>query len=199
MAITYPLDLPGSQIVEVSFRLIRSQATSVSPFSYSVGVYDWLGARWEADISLPPMRGDQADAWEAWLLSLNGQVGTFWLGDPLRAAPKGTQTADVTVTAALSPGARSIPVQMGAGATLKRGDAIQFGSRLHKIVEDATADGEGAADLSIEPGLRKAVSLASTAKVSGARGTFRLSTPDVEWSSEPGGFRSMRFSAMEAL
>ncbi len=199
MAITYPLDLPGAQISGVAFRLIRAQAMSASPFSYAQSVYDWLGARWEADISLSPMKASQADAWEAWLLSLNGQVGTFWLGDPLRAAPRGTQTADVTITSALLPGARSVPVVMGAGATLKRGDVIQFGSRLHKIVEDAEADGSGSADLSIEPGLRKAVALASTAIVSGARGTFRLATPDVEWASKPGGFRLMRFSALEAL
>ena len=92
MAITYPLALPAhTGIRSVSFRARNAVAYSMSPFTFAGQAHQYAGQMWEADITLPPLR-DRADAeqWNAFLVSLNGQAGTFLLGDPNGATPRGT-------------------------------------------------------------------------------------------------------------
>lgn len=91
MAITYPLTLPAhTGIRSVSFRARNAVAYSMSPFTFAGQAHQYAGQMWEADITLPAMRRTAAEQWNAFLLSLNGQAGTFLLGDPNGCVPRGT-------------------------------------------------------------------------------------------------------------
>ena len=91
MAITYPLTLPThTGIRSVSFRARNAVAYSMSPFTFAGQAHQYAGQMWEADITLPTMRRSNAEQWNAFLMSLNGQAGTFLLGDPNGCVPRGT-------------------------------------------------------------------------------------------------------------
>jgi hypothetical protein len=95
MAISYPLSLPTvSGIRAVEFRATNAVAYSASPFTFAGQAHAYPGQMWQADVTLAPMR-DRADAeeWNAFLLSLRGQFGTFLLGDPNASTLRGTATS----------------------------------------------------------------------------------------------------------
>jgi hypothetical protein len=90
MAITYPLALPtASGIRSIELRMINAVAVSQSPFTFATQVQAYGGEMWQADVTLPPMKRATAEAWIAFLASLRGQFGTFLLGDPNGATPRG--------------------------------------------------------------------------------------------------------------
>ena len=91
MAITYPITLPShTGIRSVSFRASNAVAYSMSPFTFAGQAHKYPGQMWEADITLPPMHRSNAEQWNAFLMSLNGQAGTFLLGDPNGCVPRGS-------------------------------------------------------------------------------------------------------------
>lgn len=210
MSITYPLDFPTNvrQPAAVVLRPVNVIGMNRSPFSGSQQTVEYSGKWWEADIDLPPMRDDDStDEWKAFLAKLNGRKGTFLMGDPSRALPKGS--------AASTPGT---PVVNGADQTghelditgmptsvtgyLKRGDYIQLGSgsasRLHILLDQLDTDSSGEGTAVIWPTLRTSPNNGATVTVIGARGLFRL-TDNIEWGMEPGTVFRMSFAALEVV
>jgi hypothetical protein len=148
---------------------------------------------WQADIALPAMDYINAAKWFAWLGSLNGQYGTFLLGDPRRCTARGT-AATATITG--SAGSSSVTVTMTG--TLLAGDYFQLGSgstaRLYMVLQDQNGSGT----LEIWPALRSAAS-AATATLSTPRGLFRLSSNEVARTADEIGRYGITFGAMEAI
>ena len=138
MAISYPLNTPTTIGFEsIELRAVNATITSQSPFSYKQQVISHTGQRWEASVSIPSVLRDLAEPWVAFLTALKGQTGTFLLGDPLGATPRGTvSSCTLTGTA----GDESVAVTMTG--SLLAGDYIQLGSgttaRLHKVLVDQT-------------------------------------------------------------
>ena len=199
MAISYPLSLPtASGIRAVEFRATNAVAYSMSPFTFSGQAHAYPGQMWQADITLAPMR-DRADAeeWNAFLLSLFGQSGTFLLGDPNGGSLRGTATS-CTITG--SAGANTVSAIVTSGRTLLAGDYIQLGSgassRLHKVLKNYTGTGSGS-NLEIWPSLRASVS-SSAATLSNCRGVFRLASNETGWAADISNY-SITFAAREAL
>lgn len=209
MAESYPLALPThTGIARVRLLARDVVGVSTSPFNFKQQVYRHQGQRWEADISLPPMQRADAEQWAAFLLRLRGTYGTFLLGDPLNATPRGSASA--------TPGT---PVVNGASQTgdelnidglplsatgyLKAGDYIQLGSgdtaSLHKVLEDVNSDGSGEATLNLWPKVRTAPSDNATVVVSGAKGVFRLSSNETSWDIDQASIYGITFGAVEAL
>lgn len=204
MAESYPLSLPNTNIA--SIRLVARNAVSVSqsPFTYSQQVYRHQGQAWEADISLPAMKREDAEAWVGWLLRLRGQYGTFMLGDPSGATPRGSASG--------TPGS---PVVNGASQTgdeinidglppsvtgyLKAGDYVQIGTTLHKVLEDVNTSALGAATLNLFPAVRVAPADGAIVTVSNCRGLFRLSTNDTSWDINTALIYGISFGAVEAI
>lgn len=194
MAISYPLSLPTSiGIANISLGAENAVAVSSSPFTYRQQVIQHPGQRWTATVSIPPVRREFAEPWVAFLLALRGQVGTFLLGDPAGAAPRGT-AASATVTG--TSGASSLSVTMTG--TLLAGDYIQLGSgidaTLHKVVQDQSGNGT----LEIWPALRKDRT-AVAATLTSPRGLFRLATNQQNWSINESSVYGISFDAVEAL
>ena len=84
-----------------------------------------------------------------------------------------------------------------------RGDWLQQGSgsstRLHKIVQDGTADGGGLLTLEIWPRTRVVLADDETFVISGAKGVWRLNTNRRGWSLEDVSIGGIAVPIIEAL
>ena len=203
MAITYPLALPShTGIAAIELRAVNAVAYSQSPFTFAGQAHAYSGEMWQADITLPPMKRADAEQWIAFLISLRGQYGTFYLGDPTAAAPRGTVTANNDVNSATgSAGARTISVTISSGETLLAGDYIQIGTTanrsLHKVLVNATGTG-AAQDIEIWPALREAKSSVGV-NILNTTGKFRLASNQQNWSVNEASIYGLTFGAFEAI
>lgn len=194
MAISYPLALPTSiGIAEITLSANNAVAISQSPFTFQQQIIRHPGQRWTASISIPPVRRDLAEPWVAFLLAMNGPVGTFLLGDPNGKAPRGTATsATITGTA----GSASPTITMTG--TLLAGDYIQLGSgataTLHKVLQDRSGTGT----VEIWPALRSDVT-GATATLTNTVGRFRLSGTQQSFNINDASIYGISFDAVEAL
>ena len=209
MAESYPLAFPTQTgVARVEITATDVVSITQSPFTLSQQVVRHAGARWSAMIAIPPVKREDSEYWNAFLLRLRGQFGTFLLGDPNAATPRGSAAS-----------AAGTPVVNGASQTgnelnidglptsvtgyLKAGDYIQLGSgstaRLYKVLEDVNSNGSGEATLNLWPDLRSSPADGATVVVSNAKGLFRLESNNATWSINNAGFYSISFSAVEAL
>ena len=105
MSIVYPLSLPTvTGIRSINLRARNAVGLSRSPFTFKEQVFSHGGQMLEAEINLPPMTRAEGEQWVSFLIKLKGMQGTFLLGDPAAATPRGS--------AASTPGT---PVVSGAG------------------------------------------------------------------------------------
>lgn len=203
MSISYPLNLPGVRDSS-SIELITRFATSLSesPFSLRQQVYDFGGDRWEAIVSLPLMERADAEQWVSFLLKLRGQVGTFYLGDPMGRLPQGVATGTPLVDGSGQTGT-SLNTKGWTPSTagiLKAGDYVQINTSLYKVLIDAESDASGNATLELFPTLREAYSNNTALQTINAKGLFRLA--DSSFSAinvNKFGHYSQSFKAIEAI
>jgi len=194
MAISYPLATPTTIGIEsIELRAVNAVAISQSPFTFQQQVISHGGQKWEASVSIPPVRRDLAAPWKAMLTALKGQTGTFLLGDPDYATPQGTVTSCVLTGSA---GDETASVVMTG--SLLAGDYIQLGtgssSRLHQVLIDQTGDGS----LEIWPALRSDYTDASVT-FNAAKGVFRLSGNMTSWSINNTSAYGISFEAVESI
>ena len=194
MAISYPLALPTSiGIAEITLSANNAVAISQSPFTFQQQIIRHPGQRWTASVSIPPVRRDLAEPWVAFLLAMNGPVGTFLLGDPNAKAPQGTATS-ATITGA----ARSSSPTITMAGTLLAGDYIQIGSgvtaTLHKVLQDKNGTGT----IEIWPALRSTASSA-TVTLTNTVGRFRLSGTQQSFNINDASIYGISFDCVEAL
>lgn len=201
MTISYPRTLPShTGIASIELRAINAVAYSQSPFSFAGQSHAFSGEMWQADISLPPMNRADAEQWIAFLISLRGQYGTFYLNDPSGTSTRGTASS-LAITG--TTGERLVDANVPSGETLKAGDYFSLGSgsnmRLYKVLADYTGTGSLEANvLDIWPALR-ADATASTADLTSASGVFRLSSNEQAWSVNEASIYGITFGAFEAL
>ena len=194
MALTYPLDTPTTIGIEsITLRSVNAVALSQSPFTFKQQVVAFPGQRWEVSVNIPSTLKDKSADWVAMLVGLKGQIGTFLIGDPDYATPRGDVSSCVVTGLA---GEDSLSVVMTG--TLKAGDYIQLGtgsnSRLYKVLEDLTGDGT----LEVWPNLRSDYTSAS-AVYNNAKGVFRLSSNVTEWSINNASAYGISFEATEVV
>ena len=195
MAISYPLNTPTTIGIEsIELRAVNAVAVSQSPFTYKQQVISHQGQIWSASVSIPSVRRDLAADWKAMLVALKGSVGTFLLGDPDYATPRGT----VSGTPTLSGTAGDSTVSVTMTGTLLAGDYIQLGTgsaaRLHQVLVDQSGSG----NLEIWPDLRSTYS-GETVIYSSPKGVFRLGNSTTSWSINNASFYGISFEAIEAL
>ena len=195
MAISYPLDTPTTVGFEsIQLRAFNAVATSQSPFTYKQQVIAHTGQKWEASVSIPSVLRDLAEPWAAFLTALKGQRGTFLLGDPLGATPRGTVSGTVTLTG--DAGDETVDVVMTG--SLLAGDYIQLGggssAKLHKVLVDQTGSGT----LEIWPALRTNYTSANVTYTN-AKGVFRLNQNVSSWQITNANSYGISFEAVEAI
>lgn len=191
---TYPLALPThTGIRSIEFRSVNAVAYERSPFTFAGQAQASAGQMWMADVTLPPMKRADAEAWIGWLVSLRGQFGTFLLGDHLACAPRGTATsASITGSA----GSNSVSVSMTG--TLLAGDWFSLDSGLGQRLYKVTANRSGSGTMDIYPSLRADASGAA-ADLTYPQGLFRLASNETSWSVNEAAIYGISFSAMEAV
>jgi len=172
---------------------VNAVATSQSPFTYKQQIVSHQGQRWEASVNIPSVRRDLAAEWKAFLTALKGPTGTFLLGDPDYATPRG-DVSSVTLTG--SAGDETATVTMTG--SLLAGDYIQLGSgstaKLHQVLIDQTGDGS----LEIWPALRSDYTSTSVT-FNNPKGVFRLSTNMSSWSINNASAYGISFEAVEVI
>jgi hypothetical protein len=209
MAISYPLTLPtASGIAGVNLRAVNAVAISESPFTYKQQVVAHSGQRWEAEVSIAPMKRADAEEWVAFLVSLKGGLGTFLLGDPNAAAARGSASsapgtplvngADQTGDSLTIDGAPN-----SASNYLRAGDYIQLGggssATLHKVLKDVTTNASGQASLDLWPAVRTAPANDATVVVGNCKGVFRLAANLTDWSINTSQIYGVTFACKEAI
>lgn len=208
MAISYPLSLPTSiGIAQIEFRATNAVAVSRSPFTYSTQVHAYSGQSWQADVTLPSIRRDLAEEWVAWLISLKGQLGTFYLGDPNAVTPRGSarDTDTILVNGATSSGNTLAIDDAPASQTgyLKAGDYMQVGTgtsrQLFKVLADVNTNASGQATVDIWPDVRTTIANNSAVTVENTKGIFRLSSNEQGFSINEASFYGISFGAVEVL
>ncbi len=209
MAISYPRDLPTvTGISSITLRAVNQTAMTSSPFTYKQQIHNHSGQRWEAEAQLPVMKYEKAEEWTAWLLSLNGRAGTFLMGDPNRATPRGsasTAPGSPVINGASQTGSSIAIDGLPASATgyLKAGDYVQFGSAstatLHKVLTQIDTNSSGQATLDIWPNVVSASADGSTVVVTNARGRWRLNSGQQDWSIDRSALYGITFAAVQVI
>lgn len=203
MTISYPLSLPSG----FSYKTLRVMAQNVSqvsesPFSLNQTIYDRDGEKWFFEIAYQPLTLEQARAVSAFLLSLNGQVGTFLAGDPLAAIPAGSASGVPLVNGGSQSGHTLVTDGWTPSITnvLRAGDYIQISNRLYMVLTDTNSDGSGNATLDIWPNIRQPAPADNTPiTTSNCKGLFRLDTGTVEWVCSYQKVYEISFTAIEAI
>lgn len=203
MSISYPLELPTNVGPKrIAFSAISSVALSRSKFTFATQVQKHQGMAWLAEVTLPPMARADAEQWTAFLLSLNGQEGTFYLRDPLGSVPRGSASGTPLVNGGSQTGQELLTDgwSTSVDGVLLKGDYIQLGTRLYKVLEDVNSNGSGQATISIWPSIRESPADNDTVITSGARGIFRLANNANEiWNADETQIYGASFTAVEAL
>ena len=206
MAITYPLTLPThTGIRNISLRAVNTVGISQSPFTYATQVIAHSGQRWEVDVTLPSMNRSDAEQWIAFLMSLRGSLGTFNIGDPTGATPRGSAGGTPLVNGADQIGGTLDIDGCTASQTgwLKAGDYIQLGSgataTLHKVLQDADSNGSGQVSLDIWPYIRSAPADDAAVITSNTVGLFRLASNEQNWNVSEASIYGLTFGAFEAI
>jgi len=209
MAESYPLTFP-TQTGVTSVEITATDVVSISesPFTLAQQVVRHAGARWSATIRIPPVKRSDSEYWNSFLLRLRGQFGTFLLGDPNAATPRGSaaSAAGTPVVNGASQTGNELAIDglpVSATGYLLAGDYIQLGSgstaRLYKVLEDVDTNASGEATLNLWPDLRSSPADDAGVIVINAKGLFRLATNDATWTINNAGFYSISFAAVEAL
>lgn len=207
MSIVYPITLPstpGARSVRIRAR--SRVGVTPSPFTGAQQAYAWPGRWLEADVVYPPMTRAEGEALVAALVSLNGREGTFHLGDPSGAVPRGLATGTPLVNGANAVRSKTLATKgwtAGVTGILKAGDWVQAGSgttrRLYKNLKDVNSDGSGLATLDIFPSLREALADGAALTVTSCQGTFRLAVNVTEWDIDEAVHYGLSFSCVEAF
>lgn len=200
MAITFPLTPPSSPTHRsIKFTQLSAGAKHVSPFNFTEQVYVHKGQAWQAEVTLPKMLRAEAEAWIAFLLSLNGLEGTFYLRDESSKTARGVATG----TPVINSGGTVDQLKIGgftASVTgiLKAGDWIGCENQLYKVLQDANSNVSGVADVYVWPDARTYPATSAAVTVSSAKGVFRLAAP-ISWDIDHMKVYGLSFSAVEAI
>ena len=206
MAITYPLTSPTHvKPSNITFRAVNTVGLSMSPFTYQQQSVAHAGQRWECDVTLPAMSRADAEQWVAFLVSLRGRFGTFTLGDPVGASPRGSAGGTPLVNGASQTGATLNIDGCTASQTgwLKAGDYIQLGTAgsatLHKVLADADSNGSGQVSLDIWPYIRTAPADNASVTLTNTVGRFRLASNEQYWNINEAYIFGITFGGMEVI
>lgn len=182
-----PLSFPNVGIANIEMRLARSVAVAESPFDYQQQAYDFGGARWEAEITLPPLSYAEARSVEAFLIGLKGRSGTFTFGHPLHSISK-----SISLTANTAVNDQTISV---SGNSVDAGNYFQIGNYLYIVTEDWTGSGA----MSIQPPIREVIASGASLDFTLPKSTWRLSANDIGWSTTTSSMYSFTIPCVEAL
>jgi len=157
------------------------------------------GQRWKLTASFPPMTRADFMPIYAFIIKQRSQKETFSIIPPVVSNARGTETGTVLVNGSHSAGDTTINID-GMNGTFKAGEFIKFsGSKVYMIVEDASADSNGEATITIEPPLRSALSDNETVTYDSVPFTVRLQNDVQDFNTGTDGLFRFEVDVIEAL
>lgn len=202
MAITFPITLySGVTPRRVRIKKKSTVGVSKSPFTGEQQIYVHQGETWEMSVDYPPLERADAEELIGSLLQLNGREGTFQMGDPVGATPRGTWNGGSPVlSGAHALGVKTLTIRGVDGLTWKSGDWLQIGTYLHKVTLSGQQSGSpSVGTVEIWPRTRAAYSDGQALVVASAKGLWRLSSNDQAWDIETAQLYGISFECEEAL
>lgn len=184
-----PLSFPSVGIQSINMRLRRTVAVTESTFSYEQQAHDFGGARWEAEITLPPLSHSEARSVEAFLIGLKGRSGTFTFGHPLH-----THSGTFALNAATA--VRDETISVVTTDSVSAGNYFQLGNYLYMITEDISS---GTSDIDIQPPMREVIASGTALDFTLPKSTWRLAANDVGWSTDAASLYGFTIPCVEAL
>lgn len=176
------MDFPNVRIQSMDMSLKSAVSANSSPFTFNQQVYQHQGVIWQATVTLPPLKRDEAKAVEGFLAGLRGASNTFKLGNPLHnTLAVGTitgSTGQTTVTASMT--------------NAMVGDYFEFADHLYIITSISGSI------FGIMPPLRNNASN-STVDFTYPECTWRLASNDIGWSIDNSSIYSFTIPMVEAL
>ncbi len=206
MAITYPIDFP-SDISVNNFTISARDVVGQSESSFNLVQYNYAwpkAEQWTFECSLPLMKRETAEKYNAFILKLKGSYGTFLFTIPDAKTPQGVATGTPLVKGAAQTGNALVTDGWTINTTgiLKAGDYIQLGTaattRLYKVLDDVNSNASGEATLTLWPELRSSPSDNQAVITTNCKGRFRL-TANVPTSVDVNKLYSIQFQAVEAM
>ena len=184
------LSFPAVAVQNMTMRLNRVVAVSESPYTLDTQVYAHQGARWEAEVSLPPLDHDQARPVEAFIIGLKGRENTFTFGNPLHTSTLANNTVS-------SAAVRAETFELGSGTVaVAAGTYFELNNYLYMVTQDKVAN---EATLNFQPPLRFAVSSSQVVKYNLPKTIWRMTSNDVGWSLSSDSQYGFTFACLEAL
>ncbi len=202
-----PLTVPSQfKVAQASLSAMSVSGLNVSPFTGEEQIYVHQGEWWEWVLTCPPLSRANAEEVVAWLIACNGREHSFLLSPPgYGSGARGSLSGTPLVNGASQTGKVLATDGWTASASnvLKAGDWIQLGSgttaRLHKVVQAASADGAGQANLEIWPRLRESPADNDAVTVASPQGLFRLAEARRDYTIEQALIYGITVSVREAI
>lgn len=204
MTITYPLSFPGSiKPRSINVGGINTVSTNRSPFTLKSQIQVWEGQTWTLDVTLPPLTVDQVRDWQAFVVALKGPRGTFYFGDLLQAAPRGSWvgTPLVHIGAQVGEKINLHGFSSSVAGVISPGDYFSIDDRLYMAVNPAghASDASGYITVDIWPRLRQDHVNNTPVVTSNPRGIWRLANTEFQWGVNEALAYDLSFSAVEAI
>jgi hypothetical protein len=201
---TYPLTFPSVGIVQSSFSLTSTTASSVSPFTGEEQVYFFGGQFWEGSVTFKPSTRAEIAEVQSFLAKLKGRFGTFLYNDPDDISAVGGVGGTVTVNGASQTGNTLTVDGMTPSSTIRKaGDYFSLGtglnSRLYMFTEDLVSDGAGEGTATFEPNLRSSPADNDTLDITNPTGLFRLADNTALWNSNRSSVYEVSISFREVI
>ncbi|PCJ17487.1 MAG: hypothetical protein COB02_13790 [Candidatus Cloacimonadota bacterium] len=202
MSYSYPLDIfDDLDIKSITRKLVRRQASTVSPNTGQQKIFDSGIAWWESTITLAKLNREKAQKLESNFLKLNGVVGTFLFAFKDSKQSLGTVSGSPLV-GGFSNGNKTVSTNgwTPSQTVLKSGDWISFSNHeLKRVVDDVVSDVSGNATINFEPAMRKLIGASTAILVNPAKGIFRLTESNDQISIDTFSHYSYSFTIREAF
>jgi hypothetical protein len=206
MSVTYPITLPTSPgFTRVTIAPRSFVALYASPFTGQQQIYQHPAQFLTCSIEVPPMNRAEAADFVAAMLSLQGQRGTFYFGDPAWTSPRGVATGTPQVNGDNQTGTALNTKGWTTGVTniLRAGDWIQIGTgatrQLCMVLESANSNGSGHATVNLFPRIRTAFANNTAITTASPTGVWRM-VDDGQFLQDTDGLtRGMNINAVEAF
>ena len=196
---SFPLDFPSVGVQNMTMRLRRVVAVSESPYTLDTQTYTHQGARWEAEISLPPLTHSEAREIEGFIAGLKGMEGTFRFGNPIHTSSAVLSDGSVATLSGYSVSSAAIRAEQfntGTSGEIPVGTHFQLLNRLY-ITTSTKAD--GSAVLKFQPPLREAITSSTSLEFNLPKTSWRLASNDVGWSINQASLYGFSFACVEAI
>lgn len=176
----------------VEFSFSDAVGSVTSEFTGQVQAQEWPGAdSWSVTVGMAPLMQLEADDWMATLMQMRGMANAIQMADPLKLTPRGSVAGTPLIDNSVTGGNAAMSQTLGlkgftasAAGVLMRGDNIQVGYRLHRVLDQVDADGSGKATVAIYPSLREIPTDSSALITSNCMGIFRRATNKGMWNAD---------------